>query len=201
MAATPSPPRSSNGVATFNGNSSLEIAASGTYTLTATDGMLTSTNSSSFFDRQFREARLLQQPTQTVAGHSVSPSVTVAIRKTNRAIRSPPIRSTVILTINQGAFADGSKTEDAQAVNGVATFQQPGHRRHRQHHTLKASDGGLQQKPNPTPSISWRWPRSSSLPKSPRNTYAGPEAVNPSVAIAARRDGFGNALPPGIPTM
>ncbi len=181
----------SNGVATFGGGvNNLVISASGTYTLTATDGALTSTTSSSFFIADSAKLGFLQQPTQTVAGDNVNPAVTVAIQdQAGNTITSDT--STVILSFNQGSqgsFANGSTTIAAQAVNGVATFNNlaidtTGS------YTLVATDGGLQQ----AQSNSFNIVAVASqlvITQQPENTYVG-EAVNPSVAVSLE-DGFGN---------
>ena len=173
-----------NGVATF---SNLVITTSGTYTLTASDGALTGTNSSSFFIANSAKLGFLQQPTQTTAGVAVSPSVTVAVENQAGATITTDT-STVILTINQGSFDNGSKTVAAQCVNGVATFNNlvidaTGS------YTLVASDGALQQ----AQSNSFNIVATAShlvFTQQPNNTYLG-EAVNPSVAVSLE-DGFGN---------
>ncbi len=174
----------SNGVATFN---NLVLSASGTYTLTATDGALTSTNSSSFFIANSAKLGFLQQPTQTTAGVAVNPAVTVAVESQSGSTITTDT-STVILTINQGSFANGSTTVAAQCVNGVATFNNlvidaTGS------YTLVATDGGLQQ----AQSNSFNIVAIAShlvFTQQPNNTHLG-EAVNPSVAVSLE-DGFGN---------
>ncbi len=174
----------SNGVATFN---NLIITASGNYTLTATDGMLASTNSSSFFIANSAKLGFMQQPTQSTAGAVISPSVTVAVENQSGTVITTDT-STVILTINHGSFANGSTTVSAQASSGVATFNNlvidaTGS------YTLVATDGGLQQ----AQSNSFNIVAVASqlvITQQPNNTYAG-EAVNPSVAVSLE-DGFGN---------
>ena len=164
----------SDGLATF---SSLVISSSGTYTLTATDGALTSTNSSSFFIANSAKLGFLQQPTQTTAGAAVSPAVTVAVESQSGSTITTDT-STVILTINQRVFfADGSTTEAAQAVNGVASFNNlvidaTGS------YTLTASDGGLQHAQSN--SFQYRGDRLRSLrlyPAAEQRLHLG-EAVN-----------------------
>jgi hypothetical protein len=174
----------SDGVATF---SNLVITASGTYTLTATDGALSGANSSSFFIADSAKLGFLQEPTQTTAGVAISPAVTVAVEdQAGNTITTDT--STVILTINQGSFANGSTTVAAQAVNGVATFNNlvidaTGS------YTLFASDGGLQQGQSNSFNIV---AVASQLvfTQQPNNTYLG-EAANPSVAISLE-DRFAN---------
>src|SRR5262249_29246028 len=108
----------SSGVATF---ANLLISAAGTYTLTATDGLLTSATSSSFTIAASTRLAFTQQPTQTVAGVAVSPAVAVAIENSAGNI-IPSDYSFVTLTLSHGSFANGSTTVTVQAVSGVATF-------------------------------------------------------------------------------
>jgi hypothetical protein len=174
----------SNGVATF---SNLVISSSGTYTLTASDGALTGANSSSFFIANSAKLGFLQQPTQTTAGVAISPAVTVAVQNQSGGTITTDT-STVILTINQGSFANGSTTVAAQCVNGVATFNNlvidaTGS------YTLVATDGALQQGQSNSFNIV---AIASQLvfTQQPNNTDLG-EAVNPSVQVSLE-DGFGN---------
>ncbi len=174
----------SNGVATFN---NLLISSGGTYTLTATDGGLTSSNSSSFTIAASSQLAFTQQPTQTVAGVTISPSVTVAVETQSNTIVTTD-SSTIILKINNGSFANGSTTVSAQAVNGVATFNNlmidaTGS------YNLIASDGTLPTKQsNPFNIVATA--TKLVFTQQPNNTYAY-EAINPSVAVSLE-DGFGN---------
>jgi hypothetical protein len=174
----------SGGVATF---ANLLISAAGTYTLTATDGLLTSATSSPFTIAASTRLAFTQQPTQTVAGVTVSPAVTVAVENSaGNVITSDS--SLVTLTLSHGSFANGSTTVSAQAVNGVATFgslviDATGS------YNLTATDGVLPAvQSNPFNVVA----QATRLvfTQQPNNTYAG-EAVNPSVAVALE-DGFGN---------
>src|SRR5262249_24184210 len=96
--------------------------------------------------------------------------------------------SLVTLTLSHGAFANGSTTVSAQAVNGVATFgnlviDATGS------YNLIATDGVLPPaQSNPFNVL----PPATRLvfTQQPNNTYAG-EAVNPSVAVSLE-DVFGN---------
>jgi hypothetical protein len=173
-----------NGVATF---STLVITSSGTYTLTATDGALSGVNSSSFFIANSAKLGFLQQPTQTTAGVAIGPDVTVAVEdQSGNTITTDA--STVILTINQGSFANGSTTVAAQAMNGVATFNNLVIDAANSY-TLVATDGGLQQGQSNSFNIV---AIASQLvfTQQPSGTYLG-EAVNPYVAVALE-DQFGN---------
>lgn len=174
----------SNGVATFN---NLLVSAAGTYTLTATDGALSSATSSSFTVAANAKLAITQQPTQTTAGVAIQPAVTVAVEDQGGNVVSTDT-STVTLTISHGSFANGSTTMTAAAVNGVATFSNlvinaTGN------YTLVATDGVLiQAQTNPFNVVA----TASKLvfTQQPGNTYAG-EAINPSVTVALE-DSFGN---------
>ena len=174
----------SSGVATF---SNLQISSAGTYTLTATDGLLTSATSSSFTIAASSKLAFTQQPTQTVAGVAISPAVTVAVENAGGSVITTD-NSLVTLTISTGSFANGSTTVTAQAVSGVATFSNlvidtAGS------YNLTASDGALPPaQSNPFNIVA----QASQLvfTQQPNNTYAG-EAVNPSVTVSLE-DGFGN---------
>jgi hypothetical protein len=174
----------SSGVATF---SNLVISSAGTYTLTATDGLLTSATSSSFTIAASSRLAFTQQPTQTVAGVTISPAVTVAVENSAGNVITTD-NSLVTLTVSHGSFANGSTTVTAQAVNGVATFSNlvidtSGS------YNLTASDGALAAtQSNPFNVVA----QATQLvfTQQPNNTYAG-EAVNPSVGVSLE-DGFGN---------
>jgi hypothetical protein len=128
----------SQGVATF---SNLVIGAPGSYTLTATDGSLTSATSTSFTVLMAAALAFTTQPSNGTSGVALSPPVTVAVEDPSGTIVTADT-STVTLTLTGGTFADGSFTVAAAAVNGVATFanlviDDPGT------YTLTASDGNL----------------------------------------------------------
>jgi hypothetical protein len=108
-----------SGVATF---SALSINVAGTYTLRATDGILTPATSTSF-DVVAVASQLVfaRQPNNTNAGEAINPAVTVALVDGfgNAATGDT---STVTVTINGGTFFGGGTTASVAAVNGVATF-------------------------------------------------------------------------------
>jgi hypothetical protein len=174
----------SSGVATFN---NLIINAAGTYTLTATDGLLTSATSSSFTIAASSQLAFAQQPTQTVAGTVISPAVTVAVENAGGSIITTD-SSFITLTLSAGFFANGSTSVTAQAVSGVATFASLVIDTTASYN-LTATDGTLPAThSNPFNIVAV----GSQLvfTQQPNNTFAG-EAVNPSVAVALE-DGFGN---------
>ena len=111
-----------SGVATFP---NLKIDTAGTsYTFSATDGMLAATGPSNSFAITAAAASKVvvgQQPTNTVAGSGISPSVTVDVEDANNNLVTTD-QSIVTLTLSSGTFAGGSKTATAKAVGGIATF-------------------------------------------------------------------------------
>jgi hypothetical protein len=128
----------SSGVATF---SNLVISTSGAYTLTATDGILTSATSNSFAIQSPAKLAFTQQPGNGTVGTPLSPAVTVAVEDANGNTVTGD-RSTVTLTLSSGTFANGSSTATASAVNGVATFGSLVFNA-ASSYTLTASDGSL----------------------------------------------------------
>jgi hypothetical protein len=108
----------SSGVATFN---NLAISAAGSYTLTATDGSLTSATSNSFTIQTPTKLAFTQQPGNGVIGTPLAPPIAVAVQDAaGNTVTGDS--STVTLTLSSGAFASGSNTATATAVNGVASF-------------------------------------------------------------------------------
>jgi hypothetical protein len=173
-----------NGLATFN---NLLVASAGTYTLTATDGLLAAATSRSFTIAASSKLAFLQQPTQTVAGTTISPAVTVAIQDGAGNVITTD-NSLVTLTLSHGSFANGSTTVSKQAVNGVATFNNLSINATGSYN-LTATDSGLPSAQSVPFNIVARATRLV-FAQQPNNTYAG-EAVNPSVTVALE-DIFGN---------
>ena len=95
-----------NGIATF---SNLIINASGSYTLTATDGTLTSTTSGSFSIAAASATKLaiIQPPNGATAGAAISPAVTVAVEDTFGNVVTTNT-SAVTLTLSAGVFSTGA---------------------------------------------------------------------------------------------
>jgi hypothetical protein len=174
----------SSGVATF---SNLLISGAGTYTLTATDGLLTSATSASFTIAGSSQLAFIQQPVQTVAGVAIAPAVQVAVENSAGGVITTDT-SLVTLTLSHGSFANGSTTVSLHAVNGVATFSNlvintTGS------YNLIATDGVLpQRQSNPFNIVALA--TGLVFLQQPNNTYVG-EAINPSVTVALV-DGFGN---------
>jgi hypothetical protein len=108
----------SSGVATF---SNLVISAAGTYTLTATDGSLTSATSNAFPVQTPAKLAFTRQPANGIVGQALAPPVTVAVEDAGGSTVTADT-STVTLTLSSGTFASGGNTATAAAVNGVASF-------------------------------------------------------------------------------
>jgi polygalacturonase len=108
-----------SGVATF---SNAKLDTIGTYTLTASDGSLTTATSSSFSVNSVPAAKLAfaQQPTNVTAGSAISPAITVDVEDSNGNIVTTDT-SNVTLAIATGPGAI-SGTVTVAAVSGVATF-------------------------------------------------------------------------------
>jgi hypothetical protein len=132
-----------NGVATFP-DLSINKAADN-YTLRATDGSLTAATSDTFNILPAGASQLVftQQPSNTIAGAIISPSVRVAIEdQFGNVITSNNSTVSVAIGTNPGG-GTLSGTTTVTAVSGVATFpnlsiNQPG-----MGYTLTASDGAL----------------------------------------------------------
>ncbi len=128
-----------NGVATF---STIVIDTTGSYTLVATDGLLTSAQTNSFvIVTTATKLVYTRQPADGFAGQSINPAVTVALEDSFGNIASGDT-STVTVTLNGGTFFGGGTTASLAAINGVATFGNlvlPATGTY----SLSAADGGL----------------------------------------------------------
>ena len=108
-----------NGIATFN---NLSINTAGAFTLKATDGSLTQAVSNSFNITSSVATKLgyIQQPTNTTAGASISPAVTVAVQDVNGATVTTDTSNVTIALFTGTGTLSGTLTK--AAVNGIATF-------------------------------------------------------------------------------
>jgi hypothetical protein len=112
-----------NGVATFAG---CQIAGQvGSYTLVATDGSLTAATSTAFNITPGAATQLvyLQQPTNAVAGSTITPSVTVQVEDASGNVETGDNATTVTLAIGTnpgGGTLSGTTTRTV--ASGVATF-------------------------------------------------------------------------------
>ncbi|MBI4547791.1 MAG: putative Ig domain-containing protein, partial [Ignavibacteriae bacterium] len=130
----------STGLATFD---DLSINLMGSKNLTASSGLLTSATSNAFIISAANASQLafIQQPTNTVAGAIISPSVTVQLRDAfGNDVAS--IGVAVIMTLSSGTGTLSGTTTRSTNSSGLATFDdlsinQPGTKR------FTASDSGL----------------------------------------------------------
>jgi hypothetical protein len=108
-----------NGVATF---SNIVINTTGSYTLFATDGLLTGAQTNSFVIVTVASKLVYTRaPANGFAGQAVNPAVTVALEDGFGNIASSDT-STVTVTLGGGTLFGGGTTASVAAVNGVATF-------------------------------------------------------------------------------
>jgi CSLREA domain-containing protein len=131
-----------SGVATFS-NLSIDKAGTG-YTLAASSGSLTGVTSSTFNITPGAADHLefLQQPTDTAAGSTITPAVTVQIKDQSGNLTS----STASVSIAIGSNPSGgtlSGTTTVAAINGTATFNDLSINYAGTGYTLTASSGSL----------------------------------------------------------
>ena len=129
-----------NGVATF---SNLVLNTSGTYTLKATDGALTSATTGNLTVSAAAASQLVlqQSPTTGTAGQALGAVQLVVEDAFGNVVTSDSSSVTIAVASGPGGFTGGS-TISVAAVNGVATFgnlvlNTAGS------YTLSVSDGGL----------------------------------------------------------
>lgn len=111
-----------NGVATFN---DVVLDTAGTYTLEATDGSLTAATSSSFTinpptSAPAAQLAFLQEPTNSTAGSTISPSVTVEVEDASGNVVTTDDSDVTLSLLGGSGTLSGTIT--VAAVNGVATF-------------------------------------------------------------------------------
>ena len=176
----------SGGVATF---ANLVITTAGTYTLGATSGVFTAT-SNSFVVGPAAGNQLVfgQQPSDTVAGQSIAPAVTVQLQdQFGNALTTSGVA--VTLTANgPGAIISGGS---ANTVNGLATFnavviQTAGS------YTLTAAATGFGSANSSTFNITPAAASKVVYTQGPTNTVAG-QAISPAITVAVQ-DAFNNVV-------
>ncbi|TMB90902.1 MAG: hypothetical protein E6J45_07880 [Chloroflexi bacterium] len=142
LTCTTNPLAASSGVATFAG---CKIDKAGTgYTLTATDGALTSVISLAIDITVGPASKLVysQQPTSATAGVSISPAVTVQIQDAGGNLTASAASVTAAIGTNPGG-GTLSGTTTVAASSGVATFSDLSINKSGNGYTLAASSGGL----------------------------------------------------------
>ena len=177
-----------SGIATF---SNLSVTPSGTYTLSATDGLnpKIATTSGTFVVGTPVASKLAfgQQPSSTVAGVVISPSITVYVEDGSGNIATGD-SSTVTIAVSTGpGGATGTLT--ATAVNGIATFNNVS-LTSTGAYTLIASDGKLSSATSGSFTVSPAAAASLTFVQSPSATAVN-AVVTPAVTVRAY-DAFGN---------
>src|SRR5438132_1064278 len=172
----------SGGVATF---SNLSINKTGTgYTLSATSSGLTSATSGAFNITAGTATQLVfgQQPTNTVAGVSISPAVTLLVEDANGNVVTG---STASITVAIGTNPGGgtlSGTKTVSAVSGVATFSALSIDKTGTGYTLTATSTGVTSATSSTFNITPGTANKLAFSQQPSNTTAG-QPITPAVTV------------------
>ena len=172
----------SGGVATFS-NLSINKTGNG-YTLSATSTGLTSATSSAFNITAGAATQLVfsQQPTNTVAGSSISPAVTLQVEDANgNVVTSSTASITVAIGTNPGGGTlSGTKT--VSAVSGVATFSGLSIDKTGTGYTLTAASTGLTSATSNTFNITPGAASKLVFGQQPTNTTAA-QTITPAVTV------------------
>jgi hypothetical protein len=179
-----------NGVATL---SNLVFDATGSYTLSLSDGALTGVSTGSITISPAVASQLLiqQSPTSGTAGHALSPSVTVAVEDAfGNVITNDASTVTVAVATGPGGFTSASTTNVA-AVNGVATFSNllldtAGT------YTLTVTDGTLTSETSGNVVVGAATASQLAYQQTPTTGSTG-QPLSPAVTVAVE-DAFGNVV-------
>jgi hypothetical protein len=181
-----------SGVATL---STLSINKAGTgYTLTAADGALTPATSSAFNVTAGTAARLVfsQQPTNTTAGATIAPAVTVLVEDSaGNVINSDSSNVTIAIGANTG-LGNLSGTLTVAAVSGVATFSTLSINKAGTGYTLTAADGALTPATSSAFNVTAGTAAKLVFSQQPTNTTAG-ATISPAVTVLVE-DSAGNVI-------
>src|SRR5439155_1604000 len=172
----------SGGVATF---SNLSINKTGTgYTLSATSSGLTSATSGAFNITAGTATQLVfgQQPTNTVAGVSISPAVTVLVEDANGNLVTTSTASITVATGTNPGGATLSGTLTQSASGGIATFGNLSINKSGTGYTLTAASTGLTGATSNTFNITAGVATQLGFSQQPTNTVAG-SSITAAVAI------------------
>jgi plastocyanin len=177
-----------NGVATF---SNIILDTAGNYTLTASDGSLTSATSSSFTVSAAAASKLAYgvQPSNGTAGAAISPSIKVDVEdQFGNIVTANSSNVTLVVASGPGSL---SGTVTVAASSGVATFSNiildtAGN------YTLTASDGSLTSATSNSFTVSAAAALKLIYGVQPSNVTAG-VAVSPSIKVDVE-DQFGNIV-------
>ncbi|MGA3068353.1 MAG: hypothetical protein ABSF29_16025, partial [Tepidisphaeraceae bacterium] len=180
-----------DGVATI---SDVTIDTAGTYTLTATDGALTSATSARFTVAPAAAEQLVfvQQPTSTNAGSTINPAVTVDVEDQFGNLVSTD-SSSVTLTPATGPGAL-SGTTTVSAVDGIATFSNLSLSAGGDY-MLRATDGYLTSATSDSFTIAAAGPAMLVFGQQPTNVTAG-SLLTPDVTVYIE-DANGNLVTTG----
>jgi hypothetical protein len=180
------------GVATF---STLSINKAGFgYTLTAADSTLNGATSSNFNITPGTGTQLVfgQQPSNTVAGATLSPAVTVKVEDSlGNVVTTDTSNVTVAISTNPGA-GTLSGTTTVAAVGGTATFSTLSINKSGIGYTLAAADGSLSAATSSTFNISTGAATQLVFGVQPSNTTAG-ATIAPAVTVNVE-DSLGNVV-------
>ncbi|BCU78627.1 hypothetical protein llg_33420 [Luteolibacter sp. LG18] len=177
------------GTATFS-NLSIDKAGTG-YTLTGASAGLTGATSGTFNITAAAPNKLafLQQPSNTVAGVSITPAVTVQIQDTFGNLTTSTANVTVAIGTNPGS-GTLSGTTTVAAVAGTATFSNLSINKTGTGYTLTGASSGLTGATSGTFNITPAAPNKLAFLQQPSNAVAG-VAIAPAVTIQIQ-DTFGN---------
>ncbi|MFN8529737.1 MAG: SdrD B-like domain-containing protein, partial [Anaerolineae bacterium] len=184
------------GLATFNNLSINQVGVG--YTLTASAPGLTGTTSSAF-NISFAAAdhlTFLQQPTNTAAGNTITPAVTVEVRDTLNNVITTDNSTQITLAIGTnpvGGTLNGTLT--LTVVNGVATFNNLSINEAGVGYTLTASAAGLTGATSNAFNISPAAPTQLLFVQQPSNTVVN-STISPAVTVQIV-DVYGNTVPLG----
>ena len=179
-----------NGIATF---STLSINAAGVgYTLTATSSSVTSAGSSPFNITAGAPGKLVftVQPSNTAAGASIAPAVTVAIEDGSGNITSSTAAVTVDLANSIGGTLSGTTT--VNAVNGIATFSNLNINYATSGYLLSATSAGVTATTSTSFNITPGTPTQLVFGTQPSTAVAG-VSISPAVTVTIE-DASGNPV-------
>jgi prepilin-type N-terminal cleavage/methylation domain-containing protein len=194
LACTTNPINAVAGVATF---AACKIATIGTgYTLTATSPDLTDAVSAVFDNPVGAATKLViaQQPTNVVAGASITPGITVTVQDVaGNTVTSSAATVTMTVSTNPGT-STLSGTVSATVVNGVATFSNLSLNKVGTGYKLTAASTGLTSAVSGTFNVTVGAPAKLAF-----TTQPGGGAVNAVWATAVQpkvtvQDAFGNTI-------
>ena len=181
-----------SGVATF---SNLAINRPGTaYTLVASSSGLTSATSTAFNITVGAANRLAisSQPSTSVAGVSISPSVQVTVQDSQgNTVSSSTLSISMAIGTNAGGGTLGGTTA-VSAVSGVATFSTLSINKVGTGYTLTAARSGLTSATSTSFNITVGTPSQLTFTAQPTNEAAG-ASISPTIQVSVQ-DAFGNTV-------